>query len=341
MEDGHATAAAGTPRSSWTEPPAPVRYSIVVPVYGNEASLLPLLDRLETLMASLQGGLEVVFVVDGSPDGSYALLADRLPREPFVSRLVTHSRNFGSFAAIRTGLQRVTGRYVGVMAADLQEPPELMLEFFETLESGTADLVVGERRSRDDPVLSAFGSRIFWALYRRLVQPTMPVGGVDVFACNDEFRRHLVDFEEANSSLIALTMWLGFRRSTVEYDRQPRDRDHGRSSWTIRKKLKYLSDSVFSFTDLPIRVLLAAGCLGVVASIALAAMVGIARATDAITVPGYAATVMVIAFFGALNLAGLGIVGAYVWRAFENTKQRPGAVVMGDRRFRPDQENNA
>jgi glycosyltransferase involved in cell wall biosynthesis len=309
-------------------------------VYGNEASLPSVLERLETIRTRLDGGLEVVFVVDGSPDGSYALLAQCLPNQRFASRLVAHSRNFGSFAAIRTGMQRVSGTYVGVMAADLQEPPELMIEFFEKLESGVADLVIGARRSRDDPALAAFGSKLFWALYRRLVQRSMPVGGVDVFACNDEFRRHLVEFEEANSSLVALTMWLGFRRSTVEYDRQPRDPDHGRSGWTIRKKLKYLSDSVFSFTDLPIRMLLAVGCMGVLVSVALAVIVGIARATDMITVPGYAATIMVIAFFGALNLAGLGIVGAYVWRAFENTKRRPGAVVMGDRRFRPDEGEN-
>jgi polyisoprenyl-phosphate glycosyltransferase len=317
-----------------------VRYSIVVPVYGNEASLPSVLERLETIRTRLDGGLEVVFVVDGSPDGSYALLAECLPNQRFASRLVAHSRNFGSFAAIRTGMQRVSGTYVGVMAADLQEPPELMIEFFEKLESGAADLVVGARRSRDDPALAAFGSKLFWALYRRLVQQSIPVGGVDVFACNDEFRRHLVEFEEANSSLVALTMWLGFRRSTVEYDRLPRDPDHGRSGWTIRKKLKYLSDSVFSFTDLPIRMLLAVGCIGVLVSVALAVIVGIARATDMITVPGYAATIMVIAFFGALNLAGLGIVGAYVWRAFENTKRRPGAVVMGDRRFKPDERDD-
>ena len=216
------------------------------------------------------------------------------------------------------------------MAADLQEPPELMVEFFQTLDSGRADLVVGARRGRRDPLLSMLGARLFWGFYRRLVQPEMPVGGVDVFACTDEFRRHLVEFEEANSSLVALAMWLGFRREIVEYDRQPRNREHGRSAWTVRKKVKYLNDSVFSFTDLPIRLLLAVGCIGVVASILLAVVVGVARAAGAITVPGYAATVTVIAFFGALNLAGLGVVGAYVWRAFENTKRRPGAVVMRD-----------
>jgi glycosyltransferase involved in cell wall biosynthesis len=307
-----------------------VRYSVVIPVYGNERSLPALLERLDGLVARLSGRLEVVFVIDGSPDGSYSVLAEQLPQRLFKSRLVLHSRNYGSFAAIRTGLQRTTGRYVGVMAADLQEPPELMVEFFQALDSGEADLVVGARRRRRDPLLSMIGARFFWTLYKRLVQPEMPVGGVDVFACTDEFRRHLIEFEESNSSLVALAMWLGFRRTTVEYDRQPRSREHGRSGWTVRKKLKYLSDSIFSFTDLPIRMLLAVGCIGVVASILLAVVVAVARVTGAITVPGYAATVMVIAFFGALNLAGLGVVGAYVWRAFENTKRRPGAVVMRD-----------
>jgi glycosyltransferase involved in cell wall biosynthesis len=310
-----------------------IRYSIVIPVYGNERSLPDVLERLNGLVPRLSGPLEAVFVVDGSPDRSHALLAEQLPGQSFASRLIVHSRNFGSFAAIRTGLQRTAGKYVAVMAADLQEPPELVLDFFAKLDSGAADLVVGARRSRDDPALSALGARLFWAFYRRLVQPEMPVGGVDVFACTDDFRGHLVEFDEANSSLVALTVWLGFRRVTVEYDRQPRDRGHGRSGWTLRKRLRYLSDSVFSFTDLPIRLLLAAGCIGVVVSLALAAVVGVARATGAITVPGYAATIMVIAFFGALNLAGLGIVGAYVWRAFENTKGRPGAVVMGERVF--------
>lgn len=308
-------------------------YSVVIPVYGNEGSLPLLLRRLSDLAASLPATLEAVFVVDGSTDRSAILLAEQLPKQRFRSRLVLHSRNFGSFAAIRTGLERTSGRHVGVMAADLQEPPELMSEFFRKLDSDEADLVVGERRDRHDPGLSVFGARAFWALYRRLVQREMPAGGVDVFACTDEFRRHLVEFRESNSSLVALAIWLGFRRTTVEYDRQERDASHGRSGWTLRKKLKYLSDSVFSFTDLPIRLLLAAGCVGVMVSLVLAAVVAIARITGAIDVPGYAATIMVIAFFAALNLAGLGIVGAYTWRAFENTKRRPGAVVMGDRIF--------
>jgi glycosyltransferase involved in cell wall biosynthesis len=308
-----------------------VRYSIVIPVYGNEGSIDALLERLGGLTTELDGRLEVVFVVDGSPDRSYAILRHALKRQPFSSTLLAHSRNFGSFAAIRTGLIHATGEYAGVMAADLQEPPELMLDFFATLAADEADIVVGTRGGRADPGSSALAARIFWGLYRRLVQREMPAGGVDVFACTAEFRRHLVAFGEANTSLVALTLWLGFRRETVNYDRLARE--HGASGWTLRKKVKYLSDSIFSFTDLPIRVLLGMGLIGIVTSLLLAVIVVLARASGAIHVPGYAATIMVIAFFSALNLCGLGIIGAYVWRAFENTKERPVAVVMDEQRF--------
>lgn len=308
------------------------RFSIVIPVYRNEGSLVSLTKQLAALAAELDEELEAVFVIDGSPDRSGEILSELLPLQPFTSRLVIHSRNFGSFPAIRTGLERATGRYVGVMAADLQEPPELMTQFFEVLADDRADIVVGVRRGRrGDPAMTAATSRLFWKLYRRLVQREMPVGGFDVFACTAAFARHLVAFEESHSSLVSLTIWLGFRRETVHYDRVARE--HGASAWTFRKKAKYLSDSIFSFTDVPIRMLLAAGCVGVIASLLIASIVVIARASGAIDVPGYAATVLIISFFGALNLAGLGIVGAYVWRGFENTKGRPGAVVMAERVF--------
>lgn len=313
-----------------------VRYSVVIPVYRNEESIPHLLDRLAMLDGELNGELEVVFVVDGSPDRSYPLLADRLPHERFAAKLIAHSRNFGSLAATRTGLARASGRYIGVTAADLQEPPELMLDFFTAMERDEADLVVGVRRSRADPMLSALFSRLFWSFYCRLVQREMPAGGVDVFGCTSNFRTQLVALEESNSSLIALALWLGFNRTTVEYDRQ--SRKHGRSAWTVRKRLKYLSDSTFSFTDLPIRLLLAAGLVGVFASIGVAAVVGIARLSGVIHVPGYAATMMMIAFFATLNLGGLGVIGAYVWRTFENTKGRPGAVVMAEHRFEARRE---
>jgi glycosyltransferase involved in cell wall biosynthesis len=301
-------------------------YSLVIPVYKNEASLPDLLKALEELSTDLDGRLEVVFVVDGSPDRSMELLANALPDCSFRSQLALLSRNFGSFAAIRAGLAEASGPYFAVMAADLQEPPELVAQFFRALESEPVDVTIGTRSERDDPVLARWPAQLFWALYRRFVQPEMPPGGVDVFGCNLAVRDRLLTLVESNSSLVGLLFWLGYRRKMIPYQR--RARAHGESAWTFRGKLQYLSDSVFAFSDLPIRVLIGVGGLGLFVSAALGALVIAARMLGFIEVPGYAAIIITVVFFAALNTFGLGVIGSYVWRAFENTKQRPEAIVM-------------
>lgn len=308
-------------------------YSLVIPVYKNEDSIPALLEATENLNAQLGGELEVVFVVDGSPDQSFHLLGEQLSRVEHKSQLILLSRNFGSFAAIRAGLHKATGLFFAVMAADLQEPPELVLEFFRTLQNDEADIVIGRRQSRHDPFHSRFMSRLFWSFYRRFIQPQTPKGGIDVFGCNDKFRSRLLGLEESHSSMVGLILWLGFRRKEIPYQRAPRQ--HGQSAWTLGKKLQYLSDSAFSFSNSPIRGLLGLGFLGVLISFAFSIVVIWARLSGRITVPGYSPVILTIIFFGSVNLICLGIVGSYVWRAFENTKQRPGSVVMYEKTFTP------
>ena len=190
--------------------------SIVVPIYKNRESLDRLLAALVELSEQLRSDpdvgldMEAVFVVDGSPDTSFEFLAERIPDLPFTSRLVGHSRNFGSFAAIRTGLEAATGDYFAVMAADLQEPPWLILDFARLLAADDCDIAVGRRRHRKDPLSTRLPSKLFWGLYRRLVTSEMPDGGVDIFGCNRQFRDHLLRLEESRSSLIGLAFWLGF-----------------------------------------------------------------------------------------------------------------------------------
>lgn len=306
-------------------------FSLVVPVYKNEASMQPLLEALADISRRAPSELEVVFVVDGSPDRCAELLQDNLKLQPFASQLIVLSRNFGSFAAIRVGLQHACGSYFAVMAADLQEPPELVLEFFSALATEDVDIVIGTREARDDPWRSRLAANLFWGAYRRFVVPQMPVGGVDVFGCNKEFRDCLLSCEESNTSLIALLFWLGFRRKQVAYKR--RERLHGSSAWTLKKKVNYLLDSVFAFTDLPVKLLLALGAVGVAVSVLLGGAVLAARLSGALDVPGYAATMLVVLFFGGINMFGLGLVGSYVWRAYENTKRRPLAVKARQWRF--------
>lgn len=308
--------------------------TVVVPVYRNEGSIPDLLKAVAGQWRAARRDLEAVFVVDGSPDRCYELLRDALPSCPFPSQLILLSRNFGSFAAIRAGLEAGSGDTFGVMAADLQEPPELVPEMDRVLRAGDADVVIGVRDGRDDPLVSRLPAQLFWSLYRRFVLPQMPPGGVDIFACNRAFRDQLLQLEESHSSLVSQVFWLGFRRCTVTYRR--RERQHGKSAWTLRKKLAYLMDSVFAFTDLPIRVLIRGGALATMLSLLIGIVVVVARLTGAISVPGYAATMLVIVFFGALNLLALGILGSYAWRAYENTKARPLHVVLRTHVFRTD-----
>src|SRR5262245_45680474 len=143
-----------------------MKYSIVIPIYRNEGSIPRLLDTLRELNAALDRRLEAVFVVDGSPDRCFETLKAALPQLDFAVQLLAHSRNFGSFAAIRTGLAAARGDYFAVMAADLQEPPELPREFFRALSVNECDVAIGRRSGRSDPLLSRSVSRCFWWLYR-------------------------------------------------------------------------------------------------------------------------------------------------------------------------------
>ena len=299
--------------------------SLVIPVYKNEANLPRLFQDLEAFAARLPDDLEVVFVVDGSPDQSLSLLRQQLPGWSIRSQLVELSRNFGSFAAIAAGLRHAQGELMAVMAADLQEPPELVLEFHRILKAGDADVAMGYRTGRADPLVSRWLSESFWTIYRRFVVPDMPRGGIDVFGCTRQVRDRLVELRETQTNLIALLFWLGFRRAFVPYER--RARDGGRSAWTFGRKVRYALDSIFSFTDVPIRALLLLGTAGTVAAVVAAVTVFVAWWLGHVPVLGYTPLMLVITFFGGLTALGLGIIGQYMWLSLQNSRNRPNFIV--------------
>lgn len=304
---------------------AVLKYSIIIPVYKNEGSIPRLVKVLRDMNRKLSGQLEAVFVVDGSPDDSLTHLHKALKGSNLTSQVIVHSRSFGSFSAIRTGLDAATGQKFAVMAADLQEPPELVLAIFQSLDRDECDVALGVRTSRSDPFLSRLASRMYWSLYRRFVVSDIPPGGVDIFGCNEPFRLELLKLKEARSSLVALIFWLGFRRKFIYYERL--QRAEGKSSWTLKKKIEYMLDSMFAFTDLPIKILLTIGTIGMLISSVLAVVVIVGRLAGWISVPGYTALMLVMLFFGSLNIFGFGIIGSYVWRAYENLKGRPLSVI--------------
>ena len=226
---------------------------LIIPVYNNEKSINILLEKINEIYEKLNNNLEVLFVVDGSPDNCYEILKNILPKQKYTSKIILLSRNFGELNAIRTGLQVAKGDYFASMSADLQEPIELAVNFFNTLKNEPVDVVVGVRESRDDPIITKIFATAFWYLYKKFVIKELPKGGVDVFGCNKLFRDTLVKLKESNSSLIAQIFWIGFRRKEILYKRLKRN--FGFSQWTFRKKINYMLDSVFSFSDLPIKIL--------------------------------------------------------------------------------------
>ena len=311
-----------------------IRYSVIVPVYRNRDSIPALIDRIRVMKHAGSGCLEGVFVVDGSPDDSLDVLRQTLAKVHLPAQLVSLSRNFGSFSAVRAGLKVARGEYVGVMAADLQEPPEVLEAFFDSLEAGECDIALGQRTGRQDPAVSSFAARTYWTAYRRLINRDIPAGGVDIFGCTGEVARLISTFAETHTSLVGLLFWLGYRRKYFPYVRQARQ--HGKSAWTFGRKLRYLFDSIYAFTDLPILLLQAIGFFGVIGSVTFGLAVFVGYLLGRIQQPGYTPLMIVILASTSALLLGLGVVGSYVERTYENSKGRPVSIVASHESFRED-----
>lgn len=300
--------------------------SLVIPVYKNAENIASLVKAIEEMASRIEGELEVVFVVDGSPDDSYRLLHERLPSAKFRSQLIRHSRNFGSMSAIRTGLEHASADHIAVMSADLQEPIDLILGFYRELSDPEVDVVVGTRVSRQDPWFTKFSSGVFWRFFSKSILKSMPSGGIDTFGCKRKVADVLLALRESNSSLMAQVIWIGFRRREVPYARAKRE--EGRSAWSFSRRLKYMTDCVFSFTDMPIKFILMLGIFGTLFSICLSVIVLGSWSLGYIQVPGYVPVVLLILFMLSANLLCFGIIGHYVWRTYENSKGRPLGITM-------------
>jgi glycosyltransferase involved in cell wall biosynthesis len=307
--------------------------SIVIPVFGNEANISRLLHEMERIAGASPIAVELVLVVDGSPDRSLQVLRESLPGRNFSAVLVSLSRNFGAFNAVRCGLEIATGEYFVALAADLQEPADLALTFLGPLRAGEVDIVFGTPSTRDDPWFDTLSSRLFWSAYRRLVLPDVPEAGVHTFGCTKVVRNRLVELREPTTNLVALLFWMGFRRAYIPYERQ--QRRAGRSAWTLGRKLRYGLDSMFSFTDLPIRFLLLLGLIGTVTAVTFSILLLAASFAGRVVVPGYAPTILAVTFFGSITSLGLGILGQYAWLILQATRGRPSYLVERVDRFSP------
>jgi dolichol-phosphate mannosyltransferase len=299
--------------------------SVVVPVYYNEGSLAPLLDELSAVEARLREqemGLELIFVDDGSGDNSFAELMKIKDRRP-ATKIIKLTRNFGAIHATKTGFRFVTGDCFMNLAADLQDPPDLILKVIEPWQRGSK-FVLAVRSHREDPISAKFFAWIYYMLLRLFVVSDYPRGGFDL-ALMDKALLPYLNNSSKNINTPLFAYWLGFKPDTIEYAR--RRREHGKSRWSFWKRLKLFIDAILGFSIVPIRMISLIGVIVSLLSFAYGFIILFNTLAGHGAVAGFATIVALISFLLGMVIIMLGIIGEYLWRIFDETNKRPEAVI--------------
>jgi glycosyltransferase involved in cell wall biosynthesis len=301
------------------------KISVVIPVYWNALSLPFLfaeLSKTENQLITKGYELELIFVDDGSGDNSLEELL-KIKQSRAQTKIIKLARNFGAIHATKTGLQFVTGDCFLVLAADLQDPPDLILEMLPWWEQG-CKFVICMRKSRRDPLVTKLFSALYYWLLRWFVVSDYPKGGYDLGLMDRAMLPYLQQSSKnINTPLFAY--WLGFKPHVIHYER--RERTHGRSRWSFAKKFKFFLDSFLGFSVVPIRMISLIGIIVSFLSFCYAFLILFNTLTGRAAVPGFATIVALISFLLGLVIVMLGIIGEYLWRIFDETNKRPDAVI--------------
>jgi glycosyltransferase involved in cell wall biosynthesis len=298
--------------------------SIVIPIFKSEDHIPKLFEYIQVISESV-GEVEIVFVIDGTPDDSEQKIVLEAKKYPFKVKIVRLSRNFGVGPALHAALSNVTTRSLVIIGSDLQEPVDLYIDFFKRLEAGDCDVLLGERLSRDDPFSMRFFSAIYWWINRKFINSETPKGGFDGVGLSAKASKTLIEMPELNTSFTSQLQWIGYKQIFVPFHRMRRQ--SGKSSWTYKRKVKLFADSVYGFTGAPIAFLTIFGIVITMLMLLVLATTLFASAMGWMEVRGYATIVILSALGHSVTIMGLGILGGYIHRSFENTKGRPRFVI--------------
>ncbi|MBZ5627700.1 MAG: glycosyltransferase family 2 protein [Acidobacteriia bacterium] len=298
--------------------------SVVTPAYNESANLPLMYERLVQALDAMKLDWEWVVVDDHSADDTFAVLC-RLSAADARVRAVRLARNFGSHMAITCGLHGCRGQAAVIMASDLQDPPEVIPDLLSRWREGDQVVWAVRRRREGETVTTTGFSRLYYWLMRHIVGiREMPASGADFMLLDRRVIDAFLEFREANVSILALLTWMGFRQGSILYDKQARQ--HGRSGWTLKKKLKLVVDSVTSFTYAPIRAMSYVGFAVAVFGLMYAGFI-LVYALRGNTVPGWSSLMIVVLVIGGVQMVMLGVLGEYLWRALDESRQRPRYLV--------------
>lgn len=301
------------------------KFSIIVPVYFNEANLPETIPQLLALGNELKNyELELIFVDDGSKDRSLEILLDFQKKNEKVVKVVKLNRNFGAMAAIQAGLVVAGGDCIGVIAADLQDPPELFIEMISYWEN-EFKAVLAIRSDREESKMQKFFSNTYYALIRRFAISNYPAGGFDFFLADKQVIQEVNRIHEKNTNLMSLVFWLGYRYVTIPYVRKRREK--GVSQWTLSKKIKLFIDSFVAFSYAPIRCCSVLGFVIALGSFIYGGIVFLSWLLSGIHVKGFTTLALLLTFTSGIQMTILGVLGEYLWRTLDETRRRPNYVV--------------
>jgi dolichol-phosphate mannosyltransferase len=299
--------------------------SIVVPVYNEEESLTELRRRLSGIIEQVDGGAEVILVNDGSRDQT-AVLMRQVCEQDIRFRGVHFSRNFGHQAAVAAGLRFAQGRAVVVMDADLQDPPELVLQLLDRWREGF-HVVYARHASRErESVVKRAAAHAFYRVLRRLARPEIPPDTGDFCLMDRRVVDLLNSMPERNRYIRGLRAWVGFRQTAVDFVRP--GRFAGEPKYTFRKSLALAINGVVSLSKAPLRIATYMGLIVSFSSFCLALVFIVEKFTmGSVVVRGWASTVVIVLFLGGVQLLTVGIIGEYISRIYDEVKQRPLFIV--------------
>jgi len=295
--------------------------SVIVPCFNEESNLPLLYNSVRAVLDEKALEWELIAIDDHSQDRTFEV-ASELAKSDRRVRVIRLSRNVGSHVALMCGLDSALGRAAVMMAADMQDPPAIILQLLERWYRGDQVVWAVRTARKGTGVIERLLSRLFHRMMAAIIGARdLSSLGADLFLIDRVVVDALTRCRESNLSLFSLLAWLGFRQSTVPYEKG--ERHHGRSGWTLRKKLKLVADSVTAFSYFPIRLMSLAGigiaCLGFLYALFLIGSVFLVG----VPVEGWSSLMVAILVVGGLQITMLGVLGEYLWRALDEARRRP------------------
>lgn len=299
--------------------------SIVTPAFNEEKNLPAMYSAIKNSLQNINMDWEWIIVDDHSRDDTFRIAAQIAIQDKRV-RVFRFSRNFGSHVAIKCGLTHARGICAVGLAADLQDPPEFVEKLLASWREGN-QVVWAVRDNREgESRLTKFFSKLYYLIMRKIVGlKEMPLSGADFFLIDRKVIDAFLKFEEGHTSIFALLTWLGFKQTSLIYDKRPRA--HGSSGWTYAKKIKLAIDSIISHSYTPIRAFSIIGFVIACCGFAYAMVILSRSFYHMIPVHGWSSLMVAILIIGGLQMVMLGILGEYLWRTLEQSRKRPAFLI--------------